>query len=419
MSSIQNLIDLSTGLSTAGQLIASVDGGTTEQQQPTGAGEQLNSTNSVLFNLAGLSIREYDGNEKHQSLDAFMENIERVHLSRPKITEEELIRLAVSKCTGHAYKIIRKIAKSITTLEDLREALRLGCCIYDNPENYETQLATCKQEKNETVSDFYRRICEIQENLQRCSKKTSETETEQLLRHREEQAKVLRRGLLSPIKDFVRRLNIQDVDSILKYAMEDESCAPAQAATTAEMVAAILPVLENKFDQLTLQVTQAAQAVPAAPVTQFQAMPAAPVNQFQVAAVPQQMQQQTHQFQPSGYGQMWQQPPQLMQHPPMSLPLFHPQGQQQDGKGYGQTYKGKNNKKGDKQIVCFNCQKPGHYKTDCRGPFACSYCGQKGHGVTTCPQVPCTLCSGYGHTPARCQSKVKSQQPDANQPKNL
>jgi hypothetical protein len=408
MSSIQNLIDLSAGPTTAGQLIASVDGGATEQQLPTGPGEQLNSNHSVLFNLAGLSIREYDGDERHQPLDIFMENIERVQLTRPNITDEELVRLAVSKCTGHAYKIIKKVAKGITTLAALGEALRLGCCIYDNPETYETQLATCKQEKNESVRDFYRRICAIQDNLQRCNKKTSETEADLLLRQREEQAKVLRRGLLSPIKDFVRRLNIQDVDSILKYAMEDESCAPAQAATTEEMVAAILPVLENKFDQLSLKITEAAQPAPAAPVTQFQ-----------VAAVPQHMQQQTHQFQPTGYGQMWQQQPQQMQHPPQQLPLFHPQGQQQNVTGQKQAYKGKTIKKGEKQIVCFNCQKPGHYKTDCRGPFACSYCGQKGHGVTTCPQVPCTLCSGYGHTPARCQSKVKSQQSAENQPKNL
>jgi hypothetical protein len=404
MSSLRNLIDLSTGLTTEEQLIASGE----TSQAPTGAGELLNTNNSVLFNLAGLSIREYDGNEKHQSLDTFIENIERVQLSRPNITEEDLIRLAVSKCTGHAFKIVKKISKNITTLEELREALRIKCCIYENPETYETQLATCKQEKNESVGDFYRRICEIQENLHRCSKKTSETEADQLLRQREEQAKVLRRGLLSPIKDFVRRLNLQDVDSILNYAVADESCAPAQAATTEEMVAAILPVLETKFDKLTLQVTQAAQAVPAAPVTQFQ-----------VAAVPQQMQQQAQQFQPTGYGQMWQQPPQQMQQSPQPLPMFLPQGQQQDVKSPGQAYKGKGTQRVGKEIICYNCNRPGHYKSNCRGPYSCSYCGQQGHGVTTCPTVLCTLCSGYGHTPARCQYKVKAQQSDANQPKNL
>ena len=48
-------------------------------------------------------------------------------------------------------------------------------------------------------------------------------------------------------------------------------------------------------------------------------------------------------------------------------------------------------------VRCFNCQRYGHYKTNCSRPATCEKCGQEGHSGDTCEGAPhCINCQG-GH----------------------
>jgi hypothetical protein len=351
-------------------------------------GEELSGAEQsklALFSLIGLNIREYNGDEKNQPLHVFLENIEKVRISRPAITEEELVRLAISKCTGHAFGVVRHILPSISSLEQLEKALQLGCGVYDNPDVYEMKLLTCNQARDETVNEYYRRICKIQGKLERCRETPKETDTESRRRRDEEKAKVMKRGLLPRYRDEVRRRELKDVDLILKFALQEETFSPVDQKVE-EMVAELLPMLKKK---LTFQ-----QLDPRERSLSVAAVPFYPSGQHHQQVAFQEHWQQRQ----SEHGVLGQfQHGEFPQQSSWDVAPF----QQKTGQP---SYNMRNlyQHHSTNTTFCYNCYKPGHYKSNCRAPLCCSYCGKSEHIIYNCPAMPCTKCKLYGHTPRNC-----------------
>lgn len=426
---MRDLLDF--GMEEGAHLVGSIDQGPPAQADPT--------ANALLLAFNNMGLREYDGDERNQSLHAFLESIERVRFSRPNITEKDLVNYAMGKCSGHAYRVLKDAKDSITTMAQLKDALLLGCGVYDNPEIHEYQLATCKQEKGEGVAAFYRRLCKIQQCYENSREALQETEDQRKARQDEDKAKYLKRGLRAPIKDEVRRQGLKTTAAILKFALQEEIFGSAGPATAEDIVAAIVPALKTMLPR-----------GEAAPNDQFDAAAIAAIQQPRAQApwqtkLPASQQLQQAQF-PSyaqngaplqqallpGYAQN-SVPPQLAPLP--GYPQNGFQQQQLQGRGYApvwqapgqQTYGGQWQQQGMGQsrgrgtragVVCFACNKPGHYKSQCKARYPCAYCGQKGHGVNSCPHVPCTQCKATGHPLKACPANAMMQQ-QQTQTKNL
>lgn len=386
----------------------------------------------LVRHLSTIQIPSFDGKKNHLSLDAFFEEIEKHQLTHPEISEEDVVRIAIGKCTGHAFNVIKEAIPNIKELKDLKERLRSGCCLYTNPDIYEQQLNNCKQERREPVSDYYQRVCSIQQQLERCRKQREETSAQKKIRLEEERAKILQRGLRPSIRSYIRRLGITDLEKILHYAAQEEAYEDDPADMDEHMVA----FLEDKFKNLEVkmerqaapsqqyevaalaQQPQLARQQPFFPQSPPQAAPGAPVQQQhyfpQVPpqnALPHQVQQQQYAAPPVPFQQQQyaapQAPFQQQLYAAPQVPFQHQQGFAPTGQQGG--------RKRRPGVVCYNCQKPGHYKNECRSQFPCSYCGIRGHGVSTCPEVPCTTCNTKGHTPRNCPSNALNQQPLINQ----
>lgn len=349
--------------------------------------------NMSLFSLIGLGIKEYNGEDEHQPLHAFLESIEKVRISRPATTEAELVRLAVSKCTGHAFGVVRNSYSSFTSLEQLERALQVGCGVYDNPDACEMQLLTCKQERNESVNEYYRRICMIQQKFERSQVAPAETNEEKRLRTEEVRAKVLKRGLLPRYRDEIRRKDIKEVDMILQFALQEEFHSSSGDQKLEEMVAALLPMLEKK---LTLQ----KQLVTRDRSLSIAAVPFHPSGEHH-----QQVAFQDHwQQQQSEHGALKQvQRGDNQQSSNWELAPF----QRSQQRNSMDTYNRNNNfnQQLPSEIFCYNCNKPGHYKSRCLAPVSCQYCGASEHSIYWCPKIPCTACNSLGHTPRHCNNK--------------
>lgn len=410
-SGMRDLLDF--GMEDGAHLVGSIDQGPPAQADPT--------ANALLLAFNNMGLREYDGDERNQSLHAFLESIERVRYSRPSITEKDLVSYAMGKCSGHAYRVLKDNKDSITTMAQLKEALLLGCGVYDNPEIHEYQLATCKQDKGEGVAAFYRRLCKIQQRYENSREALQETEDQRKARQDEEKAKYLKRGLRAPIKDEVRRQGLKDTAAILKFALQEEIFGSAAPATAEDIVAAIVPALKTmlprgeaapnvQFDVEAVAAYQQPRAqapwqtkLPALQQQPQQAQfPSYAQNgvPLQQAPLPGYAQNgfQQQQLQGQGYAPVWQAP-----------------GQQAFGGQWQQQGRGRGTRPG---VVCFACNKPGHYKSQCKARYPCAYCGQRGHGVNSCPHVPCTQCKATGHPLKACPANATMQQ-QQTQTKNL
>ena len=57
-------------------------------------------------------------------------------------------------------------------------------------------------------------------------------------------------------------------------------------------------------------------------------------------------------------------------------------------------------------VRCFNCQRYGHFKSNCSRPASCEKCGQEGHTSETCEESP-RCCNCQGSHPANSKSCPK------------
>jgi hypothetical protein len=341
------------------------------------------SAQSVFFNIAGMNIKEYDGDENHQPLHTFLENIDKLRLTRPNITELELVRLAISKCIGHAYGVVRPISYAIDSLEQLEQVLQLGCGVFDNPEVCELQLINCKQERNESVSGFFRRICNLQQRLERCRENIKENGPEKRKRLEEERAKVLRRGLLPRYRDYVRQTQMKDGNVILKFALEEEMFLPPPDKSPEELVATLMPMLEQRF---TLHSQQLLSAI-GSDVGQTHQVGTRGAG-LSITAVPflpaANQQQQQGQRQYSNWMQQKNQP----------------------GRKQASCEQNMNQKLPTKNLKCYNCDRTGHFKSNCIFPPCCVYCGDTSHNLQNCPSTYCFKCNTFGHMPRTCNTTI-------------
>jgi hypothetical protein len=57
-------------------------------------------------------------------------------------------------------------------------------------------------------------------------------------------------------------------------------------------------------------------------------------------------------------------------------------------------------------IICFKCNKVGHYKAVCPENTVCIYCFSPSHDTENCPQKNvCFRCYGFGHIFVHCKAK--------------
>ena len=63
-------------------------------------------------------------------------------------------------------------------------------------------------------------------------------------------------------------------------------------------------------------------------------------------------------------------------------------------------------------VRCFNCQRYGHFKSNCNRPATCEKCGQEGHSGDTCEGSPrCVNCQGCHPANSKtCQKWVEEKQ---------
>lgn len=366
-------------------LIGSLEESTGNTETPQDATAQ-----SLVFSLDVMNIKEYDGNERHQPLHAFLERVDKVRLTRPNVTELELVRLAISKCTGHAYGILKPAISTIKNLEQLKEALQLSCGTFDNPEIYEVQLITCKQERNESVNGFHQRICEIQHKLERCREPDlRENGTDKQKRLLEEKAKVLKRGLLPRYRDEVRRKGLTDANQILKLAKEEELFSSQNETSKEEIVASIMPILQDKLTLIEQQLSSTNNWPAAAPAHQSNARSSG----LSVAAAS---------FHPAA---SQHQRGALVSKQQQELPNNWMQQSQHSKQRDFYEQNNINQKVPAKNQKCYNCDRTGHYKSNCMLPPCCMYCGDLDHTLQSCPKIPCIKCNSFGHMPRTCNSR--------------
>jgi len=374
----------------------------------------------LLTKLDGADIRSCDGTSP-RAVAAFLESLEKLIIQRPKMPVPELIRMAIYKCSGHAYRVVRNLDPETTSLATFRTALELGCGVCYDINTAEANFSSCRQEPNEQTSAYYQRLSACLRELELCGE-TIEGETDEVRQRRYEArlSRTFEAGLRQHLATAVRASRVTTMAEKLQVALREEAAFKAVPRDDkTEMIAAVVEGLKNTF--LTqpgsgahsgghLQQLQQQQYD-----LQSQQGAAGPHNQYEVKL-------NHHEVNYNQYGGPGGPP--IHQGPQQ---YFQPQqqfgGQRHQG-GHNQRHYGGHNQRqygGQNQrqfgapnqqypprqrtpiqdVVCYTCHQKGHYARNC-DMSNCTYCGSSGHSVKACPTLPCSICKQVGHTYDRC-----------------